>query len=395
MGVFSGPDVSESGLVLALDARNNKSHSSNRFISYGNGLTTQGVGFQVNGDGTFQRIAAGTVIGGYAIKTTDVVYGYALGSNGCHYHGSTASIPTGSHVTMSVDYLVTGATNYPVNGVILVFENYGGGALSGTASVPNSIQNIWQRVTLTLGPTGSTGTQAMFLYPGYCGTRLADSGTIYFRNPKVEFTNVDTGDGNFSSMPNLTTWYNVSGSTNNGTLVNGPQYFNDGYLNFDGTDDFINCGTFFNYTNFTISLWVYPGSTQTTYADIFDNNHTGTQNFVCQQNIDNTNQYSFACINATNASGTSVFTLAANTWQYLTFTWNNSVASAYINGVFHSSGAPANPINYVSPNLNIARWNSGGRNWNGRISNFTVHNRVLTLSEIQQNFNALRGRFGI
>jgi hypothetical protein len=142
-------------------------------------------------------------------------------------------------------------------------------------------------------------------------------------------------------------------------------------------------------------LWVYPGSTQVQYADIFDNNHTGVRNFVCQQDNLNTNQYQFACLNATNVSATSVFTLTANTWQYLTFTWNNSVASAYINGVFHSSGAAANPINYSSQNLRLGGWFAGGRNWNGRMSSFMVHNRVLTLSEIQQNYFVTKSRYGI
>ena len=40
------------------------------------------------------------------------------------------------------------------------------------------------------------------------------------------------------------------------------------YINLDGSNDYIELGTFFNYTRFTIALWVYPGSTQNTYADI-------------------------------------------------------------------------------------------------------------------------------
>ena len=100
-------------------------------------------------------------------------------------------------------------------------------------------------------------------------------------------------------------------------------------------------------------------------------------------------------MNPVNNSVTSVFTLNADVWQYLTFTWNNSVASVYIDGVFQSSGAPANPINYVTPNLSIARWSIGGRNWNGRISNFMAYNRVLSQQEITQNFNGLKRRFAI
>jgi hypothetical protein len=194
-----------------------------------------------------------------------------------------------------------------------------------------------------------------------------------------------------------TTWTDLSGFQRNGTLTNGPTYSSadSGSIVLDGVDDDVALGTFFTFTNFTISLWVYPGATQTTYADIFDNNHTGTQNFNCQQNVSNTNQYQFGCLNATNNSVTSVFTLTANIWQHLTFTWNNSVASAYINGVFQSSGSAANPINYTSPNLRIGEWGGGGRNWNGRVACFMAYNRVLSTSEITQNFNALRGRFGI
>lgn len=191
--------------------------------------------------------------------------------------------------------------------------------------------------------------------------------------------------------------YDASGTGNAGTLTNGVGYntSNLGRFVFDGVDDYINAGTFFNYNFFTISLWVYPGTSQVTYADIFDNYHTGTQNFVCQQNGDSLNQYNFACINATNASATSVFTLTANTWHNLVCLWNNSTASAYINGTLHSTGAAANPINYVTPNFNLGSWGFGGRNWNGSMSQVLVYNRTLSSTEIQQNFNALRGRYGI
>jgi len=33
--------------------------------------------------------------------------------------------------------------------------------------------------------------------------------------------------------------------------------------------------------------------------------------------------------------------------------------------------------------------------WNGSISNFTIHNRALTATEIAQNFNALKSRYGL
>ena len=174
----------------------------------------------------------------------------------------------------------------------------------------------------------------------------------------------------------------------------------DNYLEFDGTDDYIDCGTFFNYQTFTIELWVNPGTTQTTYADIFDNNHTGFQNFVLQQNASNLNQYAFGVNDGSgNISATGTIVLTANTWTHLAFTFSPSTrVIAYVNGAFHSQGnlAGGRTINYVSPNLSLGRWSYGNsRFWNGKMSSFKSYNRILTASEIQQNFNATRSRFSI
>jgi hypothetical protein len=174
----------------------------------------------------------------------------------------------------------------------------------------------------------------------------------------------------------------------------------DNYLEFDGTDDYIDCGTFFNYQTFTIELWVNPGTTQTTYADIFDNNHTGFQNFVLQQNASDLNQYDFYVIDGSGSiSATGTIVLTANTWTHLAFTFSPSTrVIAYVNGAFHSQGnlAGGRTINYVSPNLSLGRWSYGNsRFWNGKMSSFKSYNRILTASEVQQNFNATRSRFSI
>jgi hypothetical protein len=196
--------------------------------------------------------------------------------------------------------------------------------------------------------------------------------------------------------------YDLSGFGRNGTL-NGVGYNsgNGGSLTFDGTDDYVDCGTFFNYQTFTISLWLNCGTTQTTYADIFDNNHTGYQNFVFQQNASDLNHYAFGVLDGSGAalsvSGTIVFT--ASTWYNVAFTFSpSSRVIAYVNGEFHSQGNLANggTINYVNQSLALGRWQWGSsRYWNGKIGLFNVYNRVLTASEIQQNFNANRSRFGI
>ena len=62
-------------------------------------------------------------------------------------------------------------------------------------------------------------------------------------------------------------------------------------LCFDGADDYVDIGPQFTYQNFTVDMWVKPGASQVTYADIIDNSHTDYQNWVCQQEKDNTNKY--------------------------------------------------------------------------------------------------------
>ncbi len=303
-------------------------------------------------------------------------------------------IPSGSYATMSVDYLVTGATNYPVNSTLIVFENYGGGALGGSANAPNNLQNVWQRVTFTSGPTGSSGTQAMFLYPGGCGTRLADSGTIYFKNPKVEWTNVDTGDGNFSSMSNLTTWNDMSGNGNNGTLTNGPQYYNDGYLSFDGSDDIISVpgsGSLNISTTLTAMVWVYYISGN---GRIFQKD--GPPYTRCWEIGGYGGQFRMEMWHS-NGSATIGYgnALAVNGWTHLALTFDGTDIKMYQNSALVST------INFPgdirtdanTPIFLGGYW--GGEYLNGRISNALLYNRALTAAEVQQNFNANRSRFGI
>jgi hypothetical protein len=88
-------------------------------------------------------------------------------------------------------------------------------------------------------------------------------------------------------------------------------------LCFDGADDYVDIGPQFTFQNFTVDMWVKPGASQVTYADIIDNSHTDYQNWVCQQEKDNTNKYNFGASTGTGGI-VSHFSLAANVWQHLT-----------------------------------------------------------------------------
>lgn len=392
--VNNGFQIVKSGLVLDLDAGNKKSYSTNRFQALGSGTITENVTFPIQGNGTFQRVAFGTVVGGYTIKPTDVVYSYALGVAGCHYHGNVAPIPAGAYLTFSCDYLVTGATTYPINNTLLVVENYGGGALSASIGGPNSLQNIWQRVTFTVGPTSSAGSQAMFLYPGYCSSgRLADSGTLYFRNPKVEWTNTDTGNSTFSSASNIGLWYDLSGNGYNGTL-NGPtsNVSNKGNLLFNGTSDYVivpSGGSYSEYTFMFFCKWITDTANG---SRLFGCDGFGTYTIFTPSNVGfHYNQ--IAGSTTTLSSGVNV---GLGTWCHVAVTVStlSSLARIYINGVLKNTTSTIPYVN-LSGNLFLGSQYSSSLFANCNIAAFQLYNRVLSATEITQNYEATKTRFGL
>jgi hypothetical protein len=406
--VNNGPQIVKNGLIACLDAGNNRSYSTNRFQSLGTGLITENVTFAINGTGTFQRVASGTVIGGYTVRPNDVVYSYVLGVNGCHYHGNSAPIPSGVYATFSVDYLITGATNiatsYP-NNVVLVYENYGGSALAGSTSLANNYQNIWQRLTLTSGPTAGVGTQAMFLYPGYCAPgKLADSGTIYFRNPRVEWTNVDNGNGTFSSTSNIGIWYDLSGNGYNGTLTNGPtsNVSNKGNILFDGTDDYVsitaNSNTRLQNNYQTLSFFVYitslgPNACAFLYAV------GGNANGVSIGWLTDSVRF-FISNGASNLNYPVSMTNALNTWMNITCIIDNvnRTMTAYKNGSLVGTSSQWSAFTPPSSAVTIGNNSMTGNTGDfikGRIANVQVYNRSLTATEISQNYESDKTRFGL
>ena len=191
------------------------------------------------------------------------------------------------------------------------------------------------------------------------------------------------------------TWFDIVGNYN-GTLVNSPTYNIglDENIQLNGSNQCIELGSFFTYNYFTICIWVNAGSTQNQYADIIDNNHSGTRNFVCQQNSTNTNQYAFDVIGSSTYSSTGFFTLTANTWTHLTFTFDNDKVRGYLNGTIFATGGSCS-TNWTSQYLRLGQWGGGGRNWNGKYGNFMIYDRTLTSSEISHNFKIQKSRFGL
>ena len=83
---------------------------------------------------------------------------------------------------------------------------------------------------------------------------------------------------------------------------------------------------------------------------------------------------------------------ALNTWYYVGVTKNGSSALSYVNGVNVGSSTVANPKTAGNTAVIV---NEGYTNPLNNINCVMVYDRVLSATEISDNFNALRSRFAI
>jgi hypothetical protein len=198
-----------------------------------------------------------------------------------------------------------------------------------------------------------------------------------------------------------TSWNDISGNNNNGTLINGPTFSGIGKqasIVFDGVDDYTDCGnnSVLNFTtNFTIGAWINANSVQASIdSGVLGKitSYDGYQGymlwFTSSKNI---------ALYIRGNSLASTFSLSSNTWYYVVGTYNGTTSSLYINGVLNSSTNLSISANATASNFWVGQYQflTGGRNFTGKIAMSQAYNRALSADEVLQNFNALRGRYGI
>lgn len=182
----------------------------------------------------------------------------------------------------------------------------------------------------------------------------------------------------------------LSRNGNTGTLVNGVGYStnNGGSLVFDGINDRIECG-FFNVPYLTLSTWVYKTSSST------------NQGICRKQNgwaVSQYNGFLQVAIGPSWIFYNTQYTIPLNTWVNIVYTYigtGTDSQNVYIN----SSKIFSNPNGSgpISENANFIRIGYDDNNWywGGKISQTSIYNRALSVTEIQQNFNAYKDRFGL
>jgi hypothetical protein len=204
---------------------------------------------------------------------------------------------------------------------------------------------------------------------------------------------------NTKSYPGTgTTWNDLSGNGNNGTLTNGPTFdsSNGGSIVFDGVDDYAAVNTTPNLTNpLTICAFVNTSVITASNQVIYGPSANGSDNWLSISN-------NKAQIYATQTSDVNNFVVQGNTvieankWYHITGIVNNNVTSIYINGVFEvASSAQAFTVAGWNSTARIGQRATGQFPFNGRIASIYGYNRALSAAEILQNYNATKTRYGL
>ncbi len=212
---------------------------------------------------------------------------------------------------------------------------------------------------------------------------------------------------NLASYPKTgNIWYDISGNNRNGTLINSPLYVdnNGGGIAFNGTN-YVSTTYDLSWNNtnsVTILLYMKPDSVSSGTS----RNFIGKSTFEWQiMQLNNELQFVYFTSgggHGNGPAGTVNYTTFDTNFIHLSMVWNhidnkyyfykNSILLATINWVDASINADTSDT--ISIGGNIYPW-SGRTSWSGIISQILIYNRALSQSEISQNFNATRKRFGI
>lgn len=231
-------------------------------------------------------------------------------------------------------------------------------------------------------------------------------------------------------------WNDLTVNQNISTLTNGPTFSssNMGIFSFDGTNDYSEITNKTSLLEFqptqpySVFVWFRGPSAQTTaLVSNMDNsgtvfpgwdlmfNHVGSPNTIAMHLI------STWQLNAMKIRVTYDFTNNLNRWIYFGYTYDGSSPTTtgsainsvnfYFNGDLYTTGKASEITNAFSGSSQTitystnqrfrvaGRWNTvlGGQSLLATVtmSNVQIYNRVLNSTEVLQNYNSLKGRFGL
>jgi len=410
----AGPDVSESGLVLALDAGNSKGFDANEnLLTYSKDFSagwSSSLTVTLNNatapDGT---LTAAKIQRPINSGNSSILNHPALSTNTNYCYSAFIKLASTPDATYSICSL-SSTSNLISPAYASISYNFVTGTISSFGSLPTisgviPYPNGWYRLYMVINTSSQTNASL----------EIRPSSNNLVSDFYIWGAQLERGSSPSPYYPTTGTaktrgsiWTDLSGNGNTGTLTNGPTYSsaNGGSLSFDGVDDYISTPTLstqFLTTGLTVSIFLYyiPTSANDNVISWGGSAFNTTANSWEIRLRGNAGNVEFSPGRGPGGTGIPL------RLQYVSPSgWGNRImcidvtyvadglATMYENGVSRSTRDYTGVG--TSTQTNLIRVGCGNDTYfPGYIYSVKVYNRALTASEIQQNYNALRGRYGI
>ena len=203
-----------------------------------------------------------------------------------------------------------------------------------------------------------------------------------------------------------TTWRDLSPIGYIGTLINGPTFdsTNGGSILFDGSNDLVEITNSTSLTSFTISTWFKmtgPGSTggvsNTIYNSLFGVD-SGLRRILVATSANTGVEEGRILVQMGGSNYFSSVSTATvtNRWNNVVYTWQANTAIIYINGIAETPQTNSS-VTFPAANLFLGAYSNPvvAYAMKGNISQTSIYNRALSATQILQNYNTLKTRFGL
>jgi len=219
-----------------------------------------------------------------------------------------------------------------------------------------------------------------------------------------------------SYVSGSTTWNDLSGNGNNGTLVNGPAFSNadGGSIVFDGVNDYVITATGLTpqldiTSSITLETWLMSTAlANASHGDgvnskglSSDGNAGVYETLIVQSSGVNYPFFRMRIGSTTPTYSPTNIPINLNQIYHFASTYDGNVMRIYINGIQSGNGlAQTGSIQVNTQQLTVGvrflqRATATDSFFSGRIYTNRIYNRSLSQQEITQNYNASKARFGL
>jgi hypothetical protein len=199
-----------------------------------------------------------------------------------------------------------------------------------------------------------------------------------------------------------TRWNDISGLQNNGTLTNGPTFDsnNGGGIVFDGSNDYVDCGTTIqnSFTNLTLEIIYTVGENNKSQVLLSTFSNTTSNGWGIEQY--NTNKFNVFVFNGSGSFldiQSNILSVVGTTYAISMVFSSLNKLQMYINGILHlEKSTTFSSTTKTSPFITrIGNYVANAVYLKGTLYSVKQYDRALTAQEILQNYNALKGRYGL